>query len=184
MSSSRQVKRDERARGGVRVPPGRRGGIVRCLLFVVLALTACASEVVVPFAPAGAGGEGGAGGSSSSTATTTGGTGGTGGAPCPADCGPCGACEDGGCVPVVLDAPCRNAGICDPAEFCDGVGLECPADELAPVGGDPLGVDDPALGCDGAACDGVSPSCPDTCDLGGCVEGLMCVDGACVEASP
>lgn len=58
------------------------------------------------------------------------------------------------------------------------------AERARPAGGDPQGVDEPVLGCDGAACDGVSPQCPETCDLGGCVAGLACVDGACEEVSP
>lgn len=103
-----------------------------------------------------------------------------------ADCGPCGMCTAvADCQPRI--GLCRpRAGACDLAEYCDGVSLECPADEVQPYGALPEhpGIPDPYW-CGRYACDGVGSQCPAMCsDDDGCAPGYFCnARGGC-EATP
>jgi hypothetical protein len=63
-----------------------------------------------------------------------------------ADCNDLNSCTDDACVvvsgpdfcrftPKALGTTCRpSAGVCDPAEVCDGTGADCPADQLSSAG--------------------------------------------------
>ncbi|MEM9175956.1 MAG: M20/M25/M40 family metallo-hydrolase [Myxococcota bacterium] len=104
-------------------------------------------------------------------------------------------CDDGNllagdcCSPFCALEPagtlCRAAdGVCDAADFCDGVGATCPADAVAPVG-TPCRA---AAGvCDRAeVCDGIATTCPadakstdecrpavDVCDAAESCDGIL-----------
>lgn len=109
----------------------------------------------------GAGGTGDAGGmGGAAQAGGAGGVGGDGqggaGGEVP-DCGPCGVWFGGECVPSSskVGTVCRpSASACDAPEACDLSSWECPADDVVPDGGPPIGED-----CNGWACDGESPLC-------------------------
>ncbi len=80
-----------------------------------------------------------------------------------ADFSPCTVdfCYEGTCAHDIAPAgaECRpSAGVCDPAELCDGVTVGCPVDGREPAGAECRA----AIGtCDSTEiCDGVSPSCP------------------------
>jgi fibronectin type 3 domain-containing protein len=86
---------------------------------------------------------------------------------------PAGACSAGG-APKPAGTVCRAAvDLCDVAEVCDGVSLDCPADKLAaaatpcrPTAGD----------CDIAeTCDGTSTACP--------LDGFKSVGAVCRKAA-
>ncbi len=85
------------------------------------------------------------------------------GATCTDDGNPCTTdlCESGSCTHSAGNAGtvCRSsAGVCDPAETCDGVTTTCPADAKTPAGTEcraSTGECDPH-----EVCDGVSNSCP------------------------
>ncbi|MFO0756201.1 MAG: DNRLRE domain-containing protein [Byssovorax sp.] len=70
------------------------------------------------------------------------------------------ACQGGACAGAPLVGPvCRaSTGPCDPAEACDGIALDCPADALSPAGALCRA---PAGACDAAeTCTGASAACP------------------------
>ncbi|WP_163866324.1 MYXO-CTERM sorting domain-containing protein [Myxococcus eversor] len=81
------------------------------------------------------------------------------------DCQACGVASggavDGACGAVIeVNRTCRaSAGVCDVAEVCDGMALECPEDMLS---------------ADGAACD----------DGNACTRSDSCHAGACTGADP
>lgn len=97
------------------------------------------------------------------------------------DCGSCGVCDNGSCGPALAGTVCREAaGPCDIAEVCDGVSLECPADQFVPGGTICRSQQNE---CDVAeVCSGFSSQCPPdlrkdngtpcsvgTCQMGGCI---------------
>lgn len=105
-----------------------------------------------------------------------------------ADCGPCGVCTAAAdCQPHPAGLLCRPAaGFCDVAEFCDGVSLACPVDEVRPYGFAPeiAGVPDTTW-CQPYACDGYSVDCPAACvEDAGCAPGFVCGPSFACEAAP
>jgi hypothetical protein len=126
-------------------------------LLLSLSLGACANDTTEP--PLGAGGScasvGGAGGSGGQL-IGEGGMGGSsegGGPACT-----CGEIIDGSCQPI--EDTCRpSRGPCDAAETCDGTQLECGPDEVLVQGSVPVNE-----ACGWFACDGLSPSCPESCE--------------------
>ncbi|MFT5434559.1 MAG: hypothetical protein ACI9OJ_005272, partial [Myxococcota bacterium] len=86
---------------------------------------------------------------------------------------------DGACAPVASGMECRSSqGPCDPADLCDGVAAECPADILhdssiecrAASGG----------GCDVAElCSGDSPACPENGYAAASIECRAASGGGC-----
>lgn len=95
-----------------------------------------------------------------------------------------GTCEDE--VPKPADTECRiPTDSCDVAEFCDGLNVTCPPDEVAPAG-TPCGIETANHCTAGGQCDGISKECdnvpvvlPDGNTLVSCATGFSSNNHSC-----